>query len=136
MPRAVGAWLPELTRDGVVCSRTSHGAYGALDVQAPTPRAVQIEPKGLNVPAKTSWEIEISAKRLRCPSLLRIFILQRVVLPLSLPALFLLIYDKLDLVFLSRFSFLAASAHPPPRQRSPQHSNIDFRSACIPPRRH
>jgi hypothetical protein len=60
MPRAVGVWLPELTLNVV---GQSHGAYGALDVQAPTPRAVQIGPKGVNVPAKTSWEIEISAKR-------------------------------------------------------------------------
>src|SRR6267154_581993 len=30
----------------------------------------------------------------------------------------------------------SASAHRSPRQRSPQHSNLGIRSACIPPRRH
>ena len=69
-------------------------------------------------------------------SLVRIFILQRVALPLSLPALFLLIYDKPDLVFLSRSSLLAACAHLFPHQRSSLHPDLDIRTAFIPPRRY
>ena len=95
---------------------------------------VQIRSKGLNVPAKKFVGIYKFPLKGQC-ALVRIFILQRVALPLSLPALSLLIYDKPDLVFLSRSPFLAPCAHPSPRQRSSQHSNLVLPSACIPPRR-
>lgn len=87
-------------------------SHGALDVQAHP--CLVANPN--RVLAKTSWEIEISAIRRLSRPWSDFFIFQRVALPLSLTALFLLIYDKLDLVFLSRSLLLAAPAHtsPPP----------------------
>src|SRR6266446_754700 len=82
---------------GTHCRATSHRTHFFRCQDMNASKSGQ---KGSVSRRKTSWEIEISAIR-STRSLVRIFILQRVALPLSLPALFLLIYDKLDLVFLS-----------------------------------
>ena len=72
MPRDVAGWVdPE--------------SHGALDYRHPRLVAGS---KRLNVPANTSWEIQISSIRSARPTLVRIFIQQRVVLSSACPLSF------------------------------------------------
>jgi hypothetical protein len=67
----------------------SHGAHGALDVQAPTPRARPNRAKRAQRPGEDIVGNRNFPLKGGVAALLIIFILQRVALPLSLPALFL-----------------------------------------------